>query len=185
MTTAICIASGASLTLEDVLFVKGKGKIYAVNDVYKLAPFANVLYSCDFTWWEYHKGVPDFMGEKHTISKQASDEFGLILNPYDPKQKWGKEIIATGNNSGFQAMNLAYLHGASRIILLGYDMGYHIKKTHFFGDHPPHLQRNPAFHTWIQAFNDAKPHIDIPIINATRMSALGCFDKQGLEEIKW
>jgi hypothetical protein len=41
----VCVASGHSLTKEDVEYCKGKAKVYIVNDGYKLAPWADLLYA--------------------------------------------------------------------------------------------------------------------------------------------
>ena len=64
MRTAVCIATGASLTKEDAEYCEGKAKVYAVKEAHRLAPFADVLYSGDYDWYEYHNGVPEFKGER-------------------------------------------------------------------------------------------------------------------------
>lgn len=182
---AICIASGPSLLASDVEYVRGRGHVYAINDVYRLAPWADALYACDSDWWDHHDGAAGFSGEKHTISQEAAAKWDLICHPYNPRQAFGKRIMATGGNSGFQAMNLAYLEGASRIVLLGYDMGYDrsTEKSHFFGDHPTRLQKNPVFAEWVEAFRRASFKIDIPVINCSRRTFLDCFPVLPLEEV--
>lgn len=176
----VCIASGPSLSQEDVDYVRGKSKAYVVNDVYKLAPWADALYACDCDWWDVHK--PEFSGKKYTISEEAANKYGLERVEYDTKQKWGKEKIATGGNSGFQAMNLAYIHGAKKIVLLGYDMGRTNGKSHFFGDHPQRLQRSPDYSKWVLAFREAAPYIDVDVINCSRESNIDCFPRMRIQD---
>lgn len=180
---AVCIASGSSLTQADVNYCRGKAKVYVVNDNYKLAPWADVLYAADTDWWEYHNGVPSFQGEKWTVSHEASKKYDLNRIDYKPKAVWSKDksYIATGRNSGFQAINLAELQGATKIILLGYDMGFTDKK-HWFGDHPPQINRGSKYEEWIELFNQAAPHITAEVINCTPNSRLTCFKSGVLRE---
>ena len=103
---AICIASGPSLTQEDVDYCRGKGKVYAVNNVYTLAPWADVLYACDQAWWDEHNGVPDFAGQKWTIDRIAAKNYGLNRIGIANGSHWSNipGEIALGMNSGFQAL---------------------------------------------------------------------------------
>ena len=80
--TVVCIASGPSLTQDQVDQVKGLNTI-AINDAYKLAPWANILYACDYQWWDWHKGVPDFKGYKlqHAIGGENKGH-SPIIKPY-------------------------------------------------------------------------------------------------------
>ena len=186
MTTAICIASGPSLTQEDVDFCKGKGKVYVVSDVHRIAPFADVLYSCDFQWWDHYKGVPEFAGEKWTIDQRAEAKYKINRINVLEKKPWSEEPgkIVTGGNSGFQCMNLAGVQGATRIILLGYDMQFGPdRKRHFFGEHPEQLTRSSNYKSWVEKFALAAPHIKAEVINCTRNSAIECFKKADIREV--
>jgi hypothetical protein len=181
--TAICIATGLSLTREDVEFCKGRGKIYAVKEAVLYCPFADVLYAADTDWWDYKDRWQDFNGKKWTLSSEAALKYGLNHIEYDPNLIWSDKqgIIASGGNSGFQAINLAYLHGATRIILLGYDMGYKEKK-HFFDDIKPRHSRDSDYKKWLAHFDKAAQMIPIEIINCTRGGALNFFPRKTLEE---
>lgn len=44
--------------------------------------------------------------------------------------------LRVGRNSGYQAVNLAVLAGARKVVLLGYDSAVRGNLTHWFGDHP-------------------------------------------------
>jgi len=184
MKTAICIASGTTLTQEDVDYCKGKGKVYVVNDCHKLAPWADVLYACDGVWWDEYQGVPEFTGQKWSIDFAACKKYGLNQVGVNHQFAWSNysNSIATGGNSGFQALNLAVIQGAERVILLGYDMKYRNNKLHWFGNHPNALNRGANFKKWIKNFELAKPHIPVPVINCSPDSDLNCFDKMDLRE---
>jgi len=186
----IIAATGPSLTKEVADKCRGNN-IIAVNDAYKLFPFADVLYACDAKWWGVHDGCLYFHGEKwsshspRTNEKtEASEKYGLNLirgNDYDgfsldPAQ------IHYGSNSGFQAINLAILFGCKRILLVGFDM--HSKNgRHFFGDHPSPLTNKIHYENLIRIFQTAVNLMpkDIEIINCTPGSELKCFPTAKLE----
>lgn len=185
----MCIASGPSLTAEDVEACRGRATAIAINDSYRLAPWASVLYSSDQRWWGHYRGVPDFTGLK----------FGIA--PLDPRQEWGITVLRntgtrgietdptglrTGRNSGFAALNLAVHLGALRILLLGYDMGYVAgTPSHWFGDHPRPLQAGPPYASFVALFRDAVAplqQLGVTVINCSRRSALDCFPRHTLTE---
>ena len=64
--TVVCIGGGPSLTLADVTSIAGKARVIAINDAYRMAPWADMLYACDLKWWRWHDGAPYFLGEKWT-----------------------------------------------------------------------------------------------------------------------
>lgn len=182
MKNAVIIASGSSLKKEDVDYCKGKATVYVVNNCYQLAPWADVLYACDEEWWDYYK--PEFNGQKWTINENASKKYNLNLIGYDPTMIFStEEIIATGNNSGFQAINLAYLHGYRKIILLGFD--YKNSGQHWFGRHPTGLNKAPDMRRWINHMAKAQLVMEkagLQVINCSRDTAINCFPIIPIEE---
>jgi hypothetical protein len=181
---AICIATGTSLTKEDVEYCKGKAKIYAIKESVTLCPWADVLYSADTDWWEFYKGYPDFKGEKWTVSAEASKKWGLNHVEYDSSLVWGNaNILATGGNSGFQTLNLAVMHGATEVILLGYDMGHPTERKHWWTGEIKRPIRPSNYEDWIKKFHAASKVIPVPVLNATRNSALTCFPKVELRDV--
>ena len=180
---AAIIANGPSLTKEQVNACKGRARIYAVNNAYVLAPWADVLYSCDKEWWDHYK--PDFSGEKWTINEEAAAQHGLNLIEHDTRLCFSssKGIIATGGNSGFQALNLAYEQGCRKAILIGFD--YHTPQAHWFGQHPGAMNKNPAMHQWIKHMAAAAPimaELGYEVVNCTPNSAIQSFPFLGLED---
>lgn len=168
---SVCVATGASLTQQQVNYVRGKAKVYVVSDAYRLAPWADVLYSCDHGWWNYHK--PVFAGEKWTINERAAKDFDLNhIEQGDREFSLDKAKLGTGGNSGFQCLNLAVHHGASKVILLGYDFK---PVGHFFGEHPSPLSRSSDYSRWVDDMHKAAEIIPIPVVNCTQDSAIKCF----------
>lgn len=188
------IASGPSCTAEDARKLCAAVETIAVNDCYRLAP-AHHLYACDYRWWDHHIAdvMQDFDGTLWTQSE------GWITNankPVDPAQ-WGikqlksldrvglsttQGVIHQGRNSGFQAVNLAYLLGAKRIILIGFDMGLNGNQRHWFGDHPGVLNASSNYADFIRHFETINPKdYGIEIINCSRQTALQCFPREDLD----
>jgi hypothetical protein len=149
---AVVIGGGPSLTMIHVEQVRAAGvRCIAVNDAYLWAPWADVNYFADASWFNAHTaGTPkpllglsaaevrarfaDFKGQKCSIQSQVGnigDEFVHILRNArtDPNGRGihatglslDPQALVTGSNGGFQALGLAVLAGASTVILLGID----------------------------------------------------------------
>lgn len=184
MTTAICIASGPSLTRDDVDFCKGKGKIYAVKEAHILAPWADVLYCADDDWIDNKKGVPDFAGEKWSVNDRAKSRWGWNHVFGTSSIDWGDDIscIAYGGNSGFQAINLAVVQGASKVILLGYDYGFTRRKHFYDGTAHDRVSRFSNYPDWLTRIDRAAKLIPVPVINCSSASAIKCFPRMSIRE---
>ena len=91
--------------------------------------------------------------------------------------------IHRGDNSGYQAINLAYLLGAERIILLGFDMMMHGTQRHWFGDHPGDMNAASSYPSFMRHFETIKPaDYGLEIWNCSRRTAMDCFPKHDLDE---
>jgi hypothetical protein len=190
---AIVAATGPSLTPEIAAQCRGHHCI-AVSDAYRLLPFAEVMYSCDSAWWRYHKGCMDFAGERWSshapganCKEGVAKAYGLKLVTGIHRNSFSRQpdAIHYGSNSGFQAVNLAILFGATRIALVGFDMQLVEGKQHFFGNHPKGVRRHTVFAKFLLAFNEAAKVMPegIEIINCTPGSALKAFPFGNLSEV--
>lgn len=97
----------------------------------------------------------------------------------------GRDKIHFGGNGGYQVINLAYLWGASRMVLLGYDMQRTGGASHWHGDHPRGLLKSSPYEQWIKRFGDLAADLwkeKINVVNASRETALQCFPRMPLEE---
>ena len=196
--TIVCIGTGPSLTSDQVNECRDNCRTIVVNDAYKLAPWADVLYSCDARWWIWHNQAPNFLGVKVGL---AWDGTTGKMYPQWHQQNLGQirklastgdaglEIVdprglRNGRNSGYQAINLAVHLGAGRVVLLGYDMKRTNGKNHFFGDHPGKVPA-PPFGKFRRAFKSLKnplKDLGIDVLNATPGSALNTFPMVDIEE---
>lgn len=191
----VVVAPGPSLT-PDVAEMCGLAtSVVAVNDAWRALPGgADILYGCDKAWWDYHDGCPEFGGERwtsHSLSPKndktkVADLFELrVVSGADrPGFSLDPARIHYGNNSGFQAVNLAILFGADPIVLVGFDMRAVAGKRHFFGNHKAPLSDTGKFPVWIGNFTRAAAMLggSPRIINATPGSALTCFPMMPLVE---
>ena len=195
----IVVATGPSLD-RNVAWVCRRARwfdgwrIVGVNDAYKMIPCADALYACDERWWEAHNGVPTFLGEKWTTHEgdtgHTNDKSGMPkewnVNFVEGRDgnTFSKEAskIHYGSNSGFQAVNLALLKGATNIVLVGFDMRVVDGRRHFFGDHPEPMHNRADYKDFIAPFRHAARECAVPIVNCTPGSALDCFPMGVLEQ---
>lgn len=186
--TVVCAATGPSLSAEQIEIVRAAGvRLIAVNDAYLRAPFADVCYFADVKWHGWHAKRPEFAafaGQKCSIFigvdpklpgvhllKQA-EYTGLSTTPTE---------IVTGSNSGYQAVNIAALSGAKRIVLIGYDAAPRNGADHFFGAHPD--KSHPPYDVVRARFRDlVEPlkKIGVTVLNATPGSQISAFERVDL-----
>lgn len=170
-------------------YCRGKAPVVAVNDTYRLAPWADALYACDARWWDAHNGVPMFTGLKFSLESAAGRWPGVhvLENTGDRGVELVPSGVRTGKNSGYQAINLAIHLGASLIVLLGYDMQrVDGRPSHFFGEHPRTLHRDSPFGLFLDHYPSIVEPVralGVRIVNCSRETALTCFPRQPLEAV--
>jgi len=148
------------------------------------------MYACDPQWWDVHAKdvLANFPGEKWTQDGPTAKKYGLnhIPGAHNAGLSLRKELIHFNANSGAQALNLAVLWGAKRIILVGFDMGLQGKQRHWFGDHPGLLNKATDYPDLIAKFGriaeDLKA-IGVEVWNTSMESALPWFPKKPLDEL--
>lgn len=186
--TVVCIGGGPSLTVEDVEFVRNKARVIAINDAYKLAPWAEVLYAADARWIDWHDGVPSFEGLKYSIeggqvAATTRQGWRVLRNTAPVGLELDPSGLGAGFDSGYQALNLAVHLGARRILLLGYDMGLAVDgRSHWFGEHP--APTDPSLYSYMrEAFAslvEPLAALGIEVINCSRRTALAVFPRASL-----
>lgn len=208
-------AGGPSLSAEQIAKVRGAGlSAIAVNDTYLLAPHAEVCYFADFEWWRWQtdgiarpalglskeqvrERFASFSGQKcsmrwggmniedeavHILRNKHGDAWGahgtgLSLDP---------RFLVTGKNSGFQAINLAILAGAKRLLLFGFDGAADQNgRNHWFGENPRNVQW-PTFYEYMRrSFAATEREIKekgVEVINCNKSSRIDNFRKLTTEE---
>lgn len=172
----VCAASGPSLCREDVDYCRERGwPVWATNSSYKLG--CDGLYACDYLWWRANPEAARTAPECWTQDKDASEAFGLNWIESLPRDGFSEDPrwIHQGKNSGFQLVNLVYLWGAARIVLLGYDMRL-TDKSHWHGDHKGTLKNPTAsmLADCVKAFDKVQP-LACEVVNCTPGSAIKRF----------
>lgn len=136
--TVYIIGGGPSLTGFNWSSLIGK-KTIAINKSLLSYTNADILYWTDSRFYNWYKSdVDKFKGLKFTLRHNTnhegdikvlgkSDVYGLDESGY---------YLCHGNNSGYAAINLAYLLGVKQIILLGYDMKNDGVKGHYHDGYP-------------------------------------------------
>jgi len=182
--TAVVIASGPSLTKEQAdAAIASPHFTIAVNGAYKIAPTADALYAGDMMFWKMHladvKRV--FKGKLVTQDSSAAAHYQITRVRGTNRGGLGKEVIHMNGNSGVQAINLAFLWGYRRIILLGMDMKLGPKgEKHFHADHPHPMVQNQCFDEWLKKVQLVATDLvaaKCEVIDCTVGGAMKCFPK--------
>lgn len=192
--TIACLATGPSLTAADVDYCRGRARVMAINDAWRLAPWADCLYSSDRRWWPFYKGVPSFTGLKFGIGSgqmkcnpfREYPEIRVLKNTGYTGLELDPGGLRNGRNSGFAAVNLAVHLGAKRILLLGYNMSA-ARGAHFFGDHPVGLMQNtglyPGFRRTFDSIVEPLKVLGVEVFNCTEHSSLSAFPMAPLRDV--
>ena len=180
--TVACLASGPSLTVEDCVRARDSGWATVVtNTTYQLCPWADALFAHDSQWWKAH-----IAGVRRCFA-------GRLFSPSLHVLYRGVESLAVNmqwrnfHNSGANAISLAMVCGASRIVLLGFDCALTGGRSHHHGDHPGALRNCDTIDKWPAQFAKVAAYADkrrILVFNASRVSALTCFPRVTLEQVQ-
>lgn len=188
--TCAVLASGPSMNQSIADILQGKVRAIAVNDSYRLAPWSDILYAADYLWWKEYPEARKFDGRKVTIMPLGCSTIEFPELVYLENGGYGgldprPTHIRTGKNSGYQAIHIAAHLGVKRILLCGFDMREVSGKKHWFGDHPPNVNKTQPFGMWISLFNMLAPALrakGIEVVNCTPGTALHCFKEEKLED---
>lgn len=168
MTTWALIAPGPSARAEDAERVRHL-KVGVVGCAYQLAPWADFICASDRGWWARYADVSTLDGRKFSMAAFPDTERVSI------------PMLGSVCNSGVLALEVAKTLGATRILLLGYDM----HGSHFFGQYTNGLRNT----TPLQRSNHMKQYRQwadankgLTVINCTKRSRLECFPKASLED---
>lgn len=188
--TVFCVASGPSLTVDDLAAVKGRGRFIAVNDAIRIVPWADVLYSSDRGWWRRSPEAKTFAGLKYGIGSKPGEadqvkhdpDVRVLRNTGESGLETDPSGLKTGRNSGTAAINLAVHLGASQILLLGYDMGRLNGRAHFFeapvGVSSPYADFRKLTAALVKPLNA----LGVRVYNCSPQSHLTCFPKVTMAE---
>lgn len=195
--TVICVASGPSAKTVQLSIAKTKARVIAVNDSWRLCPWADALYACDPAWWRIipggTEGPPrddEFYGIRITQDMHAARDLNLKRvslakgdNRFLTKTAG---LLGWGGNSGFHAINIAVQAKAKKIILVGFDMNG-TNGLHWHGKHGTGLNNPSAgsFYKWrnnLDAQKELLEKLGIQMINTSKESSLQAYPKMTLAE---
>lgn len=147
------------------------------NTTYRLAPWADVLFGFDSKWWRANPEAMEFQGRKISASRIAGN-MGV-------ESVFASSWFRAHGNSGACAIALALAGGAAKVVLLGFDCSFAPDgKKHWHGDHQKGLSNCQSLAAWSKRFAlvaaDARK-AGVPVLNASRRTALTCFDQVELE----
>jgi hypothetical protein len=206
--TIACVGTGPSLTLAQIEHARAKGfTLFGCNLAYQIIPDLVVLFATNAPFWDWYWGREDgpreHPCEKWTNNEESAHKYKL--NFIDSRERPGlsrkPDRIHHGHSSGACLVNLAYLMGAERIVLLGYDMRYapdynglerKVGSTprHYFGEYPsallhwPKVDVKAGVHVGLVAhYARMAEQALVPIVNATPESALTCFPYVAIEDL--
>jgi len=139
------LGGGPSVAAVSVSGLQGR-RVIAVNQSHKIAPFAEVCFFADCSWWHRfgERELLGFSGLKVTtcikllgvkgvkVCRKQTSPAGLVF---------GGGALSWNRSSGACAINLAVALGAKRIVLLGFDMRDVGERAHWHDDYAPIQQK--------------------------------------------
>jgi hypothetical protein len=187
--TAVVLASGPSITHAQTEMVRESGaKTITTNTTWQLAPWADVHYACDLMWWKTNYAAlvsKDAIRKCWTQDRTSAERYGLRWVRQSARPGLGLKEVQVNGNSGFGAINLAFLFGCRRILLLGFDMKPGAQgRLHWHPDHPAPMVQKQQFGEWIHKgtlFARELKDAGCSVVNCTPGSALTCFKTAELQ----
>lgn len=169
MTTWALLAPGPSATAEDAERARAAGiPLGAITSAFELAPWADFIAATDGGWWRKYPEAMRLPGSKYTMHNVRHVERVKVPG-----------YVAV--NSGVLALECAKRAGATRILLVGFDM----HGSHFFGPYRNGLSNTTETRRRMhlsQYTRWARNNRAVEVINCTEGSALTCFPMARLDE---
>lgn len=191
--TAFILGGGPSLRGFNVERIRGRGRVIGVNEAgLTLAPWCDVLFWADKRWlgWN-HDRLHLHTGQWKVTRKRphVPVPFDVRVLRFLPRRLSHWPDAVGGWCGGSSALNLAYLLGARRIVLLGFDMhdvpverwqegNWHDRHR----DPPLKDQRASKFIPTLEAMAPELERAGVEVVNVNRESALRCFRFADLKE---
>lgn len=181
--TAFILGGGPSLRNFDPDFLRGKGKVIAINEAgLSMCPWAHTLFFGDYRWYDWNKSRLSLFQGKEFVTRghrymypqnfkvlRWDSSFGIHPHP----QRIG------GWCSGGSALDYVYKRGCHKIFLFGFDMN-DVGEANWHTEHkePPIAGRKAEkfIPTIVKAAETIK-NSGVKVFNVSPQSALCCFPK--------
>lgn len=182
------VASGPSTKRVSYKLLEGRIRTIAIKENYEICPWAEMIYGCDWAFWRNNLGLPKIKALKVAYKSQCDLVRTVRIDATKDRLLTDEPgLIGSGGNSGFQALNLAIQFGATRILLLGFDISDEFG-VHWFGRSQGNGRAQPAswnFKRWRVAFDTAAQQLrtlGVQVLNASPLTSLTCFPKVTVED---
>ena len=163
------LAPGPSASVEDPERVRAAGiPLGAIGNAFQLAPWADFLAATDSSWGRKYPEALRLSCDRYTMHEVRSVERVKVAG-------------YVSVNSGVLGLECAKRYGATRILLLGFDM----HGSHFFGPYTNGLSNTSEARRRMHLSQYAKwekANRGIEILNCAEGSALKCFPMARLDE---
>jgi len=177
-----------------------RGFVVAVNDSHLHCYFPDAIFTLDHLWLEKNiKKIEDMPGPVFAaVDKENPRVESKNLTYLKRTRRLGisepsplsedATVITNGMNSGYGALNLAFLKGAKIIYLLGFDFKEIENKAHFHAGYPWHNRTNSnrMFPYWAKAFEDTTVQLNkygVHVFNCSPDSLVTCFPRKSYDEV--
>lgn len=192
---AAVVAGGPSVRNQDLSILKDRMHVSVVNESHRLCPWAEILYSCDGSWWRLKQiEIEKFKGLKVGFETSGISNVKNITIKKISADNWNNDLLLTepglvgsGGNSGFQLMNLITQMGVSGIAMIGIDCNLS-GGVHWHGRHPDQL-RNPdeaVIKSWkknLDAVALEFKKIKVDVVNCSPVSMLENYPKMTVNQM--
>lgn len=194
--TVFVLGGGPSLNHTNLELIK-KRPVIGCNDAFKLGSWVDWCVFADKRWFAWNETeltkwpnrerivccVPQLLEERNVkwpwlkILRRDEARFGLSVE---------QDTLCWNRGCGGTAINVAYLLGANRVVLLGFDMRV-VEDKHNWHDFHQKVERNKIYQgsmmPFLKPMSDAMKVTGLQIVNATPGSALNIFSIIPLEEL--
>lgn len=185
--TAVCIATGPSLTPDQIECVRSASvRSIGINDVGLTEQWVDIWYAADFKFWQHYQARAEMSGslkvcaDKKMLSGGIADRF-LNTRDKDKALRFEPGYAISGGHSGCQALQLAISLGATKVVLLGYDCKPDGSRTNYFGQKCPALNKGSDYELWRESYRTLAIPDDVEVLNATPGSAIDVYPMVEIE----
>lgn len=185
-----------------------KGIVLAVNNSHHYCYFPDAIFTLDHLWLSKH--IKPGKDSENLLIKDFSGPVFAAVDEGNPREESknltylrrsyragitdrsflseDSTLITNGMNSGYGALNFAYLKGAKRIYLLGFDFKKSPEAdTHFHSGYKWYNKASESlFPYWAAAFNDTVAQLKnagVEVFNCNPDSLVTCFPFKSYEEV--
>ena len=162
--TVFIIGGGPSLNDLDLSLIHDK-RCIGVNNAYRLGDWVDICWFGDSRWLEWHQnrknlrdGWREFAGIRASSAARIKDHKDIKYVALSQGKPYGIETdpykICWNKTSGTSAINLAYHLGASKIVLLGFDMQIVDNKHNWHDEHIVHGDKADPYDRFMKCWKD-------------------------------